>query len=108
MQRNREWFLKRYPVIFHVTYRPNLENITRNGLMSANALKRAAGQPNGFRRLEPRAVQSNGGTFILRDQKPMAPEYLRDRLIDLTPEQWYELMDDHIFSSWIRPAWINW
>lgn len=37
------------------------------------------------------------GTAVIRDQKPMPPESLQDVLIGVTPQEWYEFLNNKVF-----------
>ena len=102
MTRDKEWFLRKFPSAYHVTYRLNLQGIHHYGLMPANELKRTAGVVNqglGFRATEMRIEHPQVGPILFRDQYPMRPEMLKLRkcLSGLEPKDWYRLVDDHIF-----------
>lgn len=80
-------------------------SIKANGLLSASAVLDRYGVAGGARHaLEEEhrptkfLVGTQGAGIVLRDQKPMRPERLRDALIDgTTPEQWYKFLNGRVF-----------
>jgi hypothetical protein len=92
------WLLDKYPSVYHVTYTSNLPGIRLNGFRSANALKRLARSASGFRAESAPLFRKGLGYATLRDQGRMPPKSLRECLpINLSTDDWYQLVDDHIF-----------
>lgn len=96
--------------IYHLAEAANWPSIQRHGLLSASRLIRAAGVIGGDRdRLErtqrvAHTVLSNG--VQIRDQKPMPSRALERCLIDLTPPEWYHLINNQVFF-WLDPERLN-
>jgi hypothetical protein len=92
--------------IFHVAEAANWPSIRRHGLLSALALLDLPGVTAEDRRRvtrhrERRTVLSNGA--VVRDQSPMPPAALRRCLQDMTPEEWYALINARVFF-WLDEA----
>lgn len=96
--------------IYHLAEAANWLSIQRHGLLSASRLISAAGLIGGNRdRLEraqrvahtalPNGVQ-------IRDQKPMPARALERCLVDLTPPEWYRLVNNQVFF-WLDPERLN-
>ncbi|MGC4096443.1 MAG: hypothetical protein QM706_04945 [Nitrospira sp.] len=96
--------------IYHLAEAANWPSIQRQGLLSASQLITAAGVIGNDRdRLErtqrvahiilPSGVQ-------IRDQKPMSTRALERCLVDLTPPEWYRLINNQVFF-WLDPERLN-
>jgi hypothetical protein len=85
------------PVVYHVTYTSNLATIERHGFYSANTLKKLAGCGGGFRGEKVSLACEKLGQVTLRDQGPMAPRSLEGCLREISIQDWYNMIDDHIF-----------
>ncbi len=89
---------------YHLTLTSNLPSIEQYGLLSTRALRvrpdlgipaaaeRALARP-GHR--AARVALSDGVT--LNDQAPMPPTALARCLVDMTPDDWYALVDGKVF-----------
>ena len=89
------------PVLYHLTRETNWPFIEQHGLLSTQALLDLAGL-HGIERetLEHRhraehVVLPNG--VVISDQKPMPPTALARCLHEVTPEQWYTLLNSKVF-----------
>jgi hypothetical protein len=87
--------------IYHLTDAANWPSIQRHGLLSAQALLDLAHidqeeqlRINQHQRLTQLVLPN--GTF-LNDQKPMPPAALERCLHDMTPAQWYTLLNSKVF-----------
>src|SRR5262245_3283985 len=96
--------------IYHLVEAANWPSIQRIGLHSAAALFALAGLRNEDRgRLERRqrtehTVLPSG--FHVRDQRPMSPAGLACCLVGMTPDDWYALINSHVFF-WLDPNRLN-
>jgi hypothetical protein len=98
--------VKSYPRLYHLTHVDNWDLISRIGLRSATALmdlfgvtgaERLALESRNRRELAPIRSDQHG-LAILRDQKPMDDAGLKRALTDgLTPEDWYRIVNAHVF-----------
>ena len=88
-------------ILYHLTQIENWPSIERYGLLSTQALldlarldeierERVGHQHRAERVLLPDGV-------VISDQKPMPPTALKRCLHDMTPEQWYKLLNSKIF-----------
>lgn len=92
--------------IYHLAEAANWSSIQRHGLLSVSALLKLAGLPKDERDLREeqhrrRHTELPGGVQI-RDQKPMPAQALERCLLDLTPAQWYRLINSKVFF-WLDP-----
>jgi len=99
MEGRLDRLLKNWPRVYHVTYTSNLPSIRSHGLFSASKLKEMAESNEGFRPDKLPLDCPRLGRVTLRDQAPMASHLLKVKksLIGMSPEDWYRLIDDHIF-----------
>lgn len=86
------------------------EGIRRHGLLSTTALLDLYGYTDGARvpiesERRPQIVTirhpESGETAQVRDNKPLRPAFLEACLIDMTPREWYELLNRKVFF-WVR------
>ena len=93
--------VSKYPLLFHMAEPGAWENIQEHGLLSTTALLDSykVKEPKRSRlELEWRShSESIAPGVVIRDQKPMPPRYLRRVLEDMTPEQWYSLLNRKTF-----------
>jgi len=88
-------------IAYHLTQIDNWSSIEKHGLLSVQALLDLAGLSEPERELvehrhrPERVVLSNG--VVISDQKPMPPTALARCLHDITPEQWYALLNSKVF-----------
>jgi hypothetical protein len=98
-------FAQIYPRLFHMAEDGTWESVRRNGLLSTSALldmyevegtDRAAIESEH----RPQSIAINHpvyGDAVVRDQKPMNEAALRGCLIDLTPNEWYQVLNSKVF-----------
>jgi hypothetical protein len=96
--------------IYHLAEAANWPSIQLHGLLSTSALLDLAALPKNKRdRYEqhhrPDHIELTGGIHI-RDQKPMPVEALQRCLVDLTPAEWYRLLNGKVFF-WLDPNRLN-
>lgn len=101
----KDQLIKKYPKLYHVAEAGSWPSIQKHGLLSTSALldlfeiygpkrKRFESKWRGDSMPIEHPVH---GKAVIRDQKPMPPDKLSDLLIDLTPCQWYELINGKTF-----------
>ena len=93
--------VNKYPRLFHMAESGTWASIQEHGLLSTTALLDL------FKVEEPRRrrieaewrheSESIAPSVIIRDQKPMSPRSLENVLEDMTPEQWYRLLNRKTF-----------
>jgi hypothetical protein len=96
----------RHPLLYHVAEDGALPGIEQHGLLSTSALlrlfevefpRRTALEAE-WRHTSELIRHPVHGTAVLRDQKPMRPDWLRKCLGDgLTPSDWYRLLNGKVF-----------
>ncbi|GHO55686.1 DUF7002 family protein [Ktedonobacter robiniae] len=96
-------------IIYHIAEEGNWPFIQQYGLISAQALLEQAGLPVQKRSLlEQQRTESltlpRG--IRIRDQKPMPPTALERCLHEMTPAQWYSLLNARVFF-WLDPERLN-
>lgn len=102
---SRAEFEGAYPVLFHISLARDVEQIMRHGLLSTTALLDLCEIEAEFRsRIEahrrPKAISISHpihGEFLINDQAPMNASALAKCLIDLTPQQWCESLNNRVF-----------
>jgi Family of unknown function (DUF7002) len=103
-------WMRRLTRAYHMAEVANWPAIQHDGLHSATALLDLAGVTGAEReRLEccqrlTSVVLPTGAQ--IRDQRPMPPEALARCLIGMSPSEWYELINAHVFF-WLDPARLN-
>lgn len=95
-----------YPEAYHMAADGSWPSIARHGLLSTAALveRWEIGEP-GIRSslLEQRRPESvaiehpDHGVALVRDHKPINEAALADALIDMTPEQWFKVLNERVF-----------
>lgn len=100
-----EEFATRHPKLYHMAEPGSWLSILARGLLSTSALLDLY-EVTGERR---RAIESthrpksmpishaSHGTAWVRDQKPMSEAKLQQSLVDMTPREWYETLNRHVF-----------
>src|SRR5689334_13986459 len=100
-----EQFAAHYPRLYHMAEAGVWPSIERHGLLSTTALLDLF-EVNGNQR---RAIQSEHrpesvtithpqhGSAVIRDQKPMREGALRKCLREMSPQQWYEMLNGRVF-----------
>ena len=92
----------RFPdAVYHLTYEENWPSIQEHGLLSTAGLLALAGVEQG----EQERILSTQRTeqiklpngVVLRDQSPMPPDTLVRCLHQMTPGQWYSLVNTKVF-----------
>ena len=93
--------VSKYPRLFHMAESGTWERIQAYGLLSTTALLDL------FEVEEPRRTrieskwrresESIAPGVVIRDQKPMSPRSLENVLEEMTPEQWYRLLNRKTF-----------
>ena len=100
-----EEFCASYPRLYHMAEASMWPSIRQHGLLSTSALldlygatglERAAIERQ--RRPEFMAVNHAVlGQVLIRDQKPMTDATLAPVLVDMTPAEWYALLNERVF-----------
>jgi len=96
--------------VYHLAEASNWPAIQREGLHCASTLLDRAGIVGKARRRweqeqRPEHAALPNGAWI-RDQRPMPPDALARCLVDMTPAQWYALINGKVFF-WFDPARLN-
>ena len=93
--------VSKYPLLFHMAQSGTWERIQEHGLLSTTALLDLYEVQEPKRsRIESewrRQSESIAPGVVIRDQKPMPPRSLERVLEDMTPEQWYRLLNRKTF-----------
>lgn len=96
--------------IYHLAEAANGLSIRRNGLQSASRLMRAAGLARADQNLlerTQRLAQTVLPTGVhIRDQRPMPAAALEGCLCDMSPADWYALINSQVFF-WVDPDRLN-
>lgn len=105
----------RYPLLYHMAEAGTWESIRRHGLLSTSGLldlfevtgaerERIESQ----RRPESIIIEHpEHGTAVIRDQKPMREAAIASCLTDVTPRQWYEILNRRVFFWLTRKRLIT-
>ena len=110
-----EVVVRKYPFLYHMAELNTWSSIQQHGLRSTTALLDLY-QYTGSSRVEieskwrPRSVELTHPTYetaVVRDQIPMPEDKLRDCLVDMTPRQWYELINGKTFF-WPDETPLGW
>jgi len=100
-----EELVRYYPHVFHMAEAGSWPSIQQHGLLSTSALLDLF-ELDGTTRTpieesrRPSMVEITHpihGTARIRDQGPLHEERLRSCLTDMTPTQWYRLLNDRVF-----------
>ncbi len=96
-----------YPVLYHIAWGGSWPSIEKYGLLSTSELLQEYGKNEEeirnltqVRRAEPVQIECPGRPIaVLRDQKPMTDEGLKEALVPKTvePAQWYKLVNSMVF-----------
>ena len=100
-----EDFCAAYPRLYHMAEASMWPSIQRHGLLSTSALLDLYGATGPARvaierqrRPDFMAVEhATLGRVLIRDQKPMTDATLAPVLIDMTPAEWYALLNERVF-----------
>ena len=87
--------------VYHLADAENWPSIQRRGLLSATRLLALSGlgaeeQARIEKAQRPVSLTLPGGA-VLRDQAPMPPSALARCLVDMTPAEWYALINSKVF-----------
>jgi hypothetical protein len=87
--------------VYHLADAENWPSIQRRGLLSATRLLELSGlsadeQARIEKAQRPAPLTLPGGA-VLRDQAPMPPSALARCLVDMTPAEWYALINSKVF-----------
>ncbi len=89
------------PVVYHLAEAVNWPSIERSGLLSTRALLEMAGVSDEERICIEQGHRNEQMTLpngaVIRDQKPMPPAALERCLHEMTPAQWYTLLNSKVF-----------
>ena len=104
-----EEFCATYPRLYHMAEASMWPSIQRHGLLSTSALLDLYGVAGAERaRIEQQRrpdfiaiTHARHGEVLIRDQKPMSDATLAPVLIDMTPAEWYALLNERVFF------WVN-
>ena len=98
-------FLTKYPVLYHMAHGESLPSIRRYGLLSTSALLNLYEYKDEVRRgieaqHRPESVVITNPALknaVVRDQKPLRPEWLIKTLSGTDEEGWYRLLNSKVF-----------
>lgn len=104
-------FIERHPRLFHMAEAGSWTSIRERGLLSTTALLDLFEYSGEKRRLIESARRPDiitiehavHGTAMIRDNKPLREQFLLECLEDMTPIQWYELLNRKSFF-WVSPT----
>jgi hypothetical protein len=95
---------------YHLADAANWASIQHRGLLSASRLLDLAGMTGaaraGIERQQRTAAVTLPGGAVLRDQVPMPPTALARCLVDMTPAEWYALINSKVFF-WLDVERLN-
>lgn len=110
---NVDLLIELYPRLYHMAAEGSWEAIREHGLLSTSALLDLHGYAGDARaelesclRPESVSIESRVGTAIIRDQKPMKLAAMRKCLVDVSPEEWLEILNSRSFF-WLTKARLN-
>lgn len=100
-----EQFCTHYPQLFHMAHVDSWESIKKHGLLSTTALLDLFEISGEDRiKIESRRrkkcipiYHQKYGTAVIRDNIPLPESKLEQALVDMTPNQWYELLNSKVF-----------
>jgi hypothetical protein len=101
-----EAFIERYPRVFHMAEARTWPKLQQNGLRSTTALLdlyqysgTARHQIESERRAKSVVIthSQTGETAVIRDNIPLREQFLRGCLEEMTPTEWYELLNRKVF-----------
>ena len=104
-----EEFCAAYPRLYHMAEAAAWPSIQRHGLLSTSALLDLyeVSEPARSRIERQRragfmtVVHARHGELLIRDQHPMTDASLAPALIDMTPSEWYALLNERVFF-WVH------
>lgn len=94
-----------YPRLYHMAEANTWESIKKHGLLSTSALLDMYGIKGKLRfsiesQHRPESVKIENETYgvaTIRDQKPLRESALKECLTDLTPREWYKILNNRVF-----------
>ena len=96
--------------VYHLADAENWPSIQRGGLLSATRLLKLSGLSMAaqarIEREQRRASLTLPSGAVLRDQLPMPPSALARCLVDMTPAEWYALINSKVFF-WFDAERLN-
>lgn len=100
-----EELANRYPFVYHMSEDGSWNSIRERGLLSTSALldlfeitgERRFAIESQHRPESVRLEHPKHGTVVIRDQKPMRESSLRQCLVDMSAQEWYELLNSRVF-----------
>ena len=106
---------RRYPLLYHMAELSCWPNIQRYGLRSTTALldlfeitgPSRVQIESEWRRSSVSLTHPIHGAAVVRDQLPMPEDELSHHLVDMTPRQWYELINGKTFF-WPEEKPLGW
>ena len=106
---------RRYPLLYHMAELSGWPNIQRYGLRSTTALldlfeitgPSRVQIESEWRRSSVSLTHPIHGAAVVRDQLPMPEDELSHHLVDMTPRQWYELINGKTFF-WPEEKPLGW
>lgn len=110
-----EELVRRYPLLYHMAETGTWESIRRNGLLSTSGLLdlfevKGAERERIESQRRPESItikHPKRGTAVIRDQKPMREAAIASCLTDVTPRQWYEILNRRVFFWLTRERLIT-
>jgi hypothetical protein len=96
--------------VYHLVEEANWKSVQTHGLLCANQLIDLAGYKT-TETLNLQQQHRSSHTILkngvnIRDQKPMPPVALKNCLVNMSPEEWYHFINDHIFF-WLDLERLN-
>ena len=100
-----ERIIEYYPRLYHMAEAGTWDSIGTHGLLSTSALLDLFGIKGAKRRViesehRPESIEISHlryGTAMVRDQKPMREGALLSCLDDVSPQQWYKILNQRVF-----------
>lgn len=92
--------ITRYPRLHHMTEAGAAGSIERHGLRTAADLAAAGGVEAAIRVRRTASVRFDhpeAGPVVLRDQLPLRPHLLVDRLVGMTAEEWLATLNERVY-----------
>lgn len=102
--------IEKYPQLFHMATAGSWESIRENGLWTTDHIARTSGLPTDeisriAEQHRPESIHIEHptlGAVTIRDQKALRPIWARDLIVDMTLEQWVQLLNGRVFF-WLHP-----
>lgn len=101
--------IRLYPYLYHIAEDGSWPSIQQHGLLSTRRLVGLFGlsEPQATQLVSEHRPESvpiahpEHGTAVVRDQKPLRMGMLEKRLYDMTPSEWLQLLNSHVFF-WLQ------